>query len=463
MQSTSIRIYVALVTALAAASFLFVDWVSLAPLGEDVWTGLLSLIILGLVSESLSLSVKVAGNRGSSSITFLPLLACVLLFGPVPALIFHAATGTFGELIVRKNEPLKATFNISQYLLSTAVAGLVFTALGGVPQAVAGAPLEIHGIALVAFGLVFLTVNQSSVAIAIALSEHRPLSKIWGLVVGRSGTNVFYDLLISPISIVMAILYMEYNFAGFLIILLPLLLVRIAYHKAFQLQEVSANLLKALVKAIDVRDPYTSGHSQRVSMLSRRIAESLGLSAVQTKNVETAALLHDIGKIDEIYMDILRKKGPLSKLEHRMIQSHVTIGVELLESLSSFPEAVLGAVRHHHERVDGGGYPDGLVENEIPLGARIIKVADAVDAMLSDRPYRRALPLAVVREELLDFCGSQFDPAVVNTTLSSTILSDHADEIIESGLNVPETIHGSPSQGAYRLRSETRQRRTLQP
>ena len=311
--------------------------------------------------------------------------------------------------------------------------------------------------------MVFLTVNQSAVAIAIAVSEHRPLSKIWGLVVGRSGANVFYDLLISPISIVMAILYMEYNFAGFLIILLPLLLVRIAYHKAFQLQEVSANLLKALVKAIDVRDPYTSGHSQRVSMLSRRIAESLGLSAVQTKNVETAALLHDIGKIDEIYMDILRKKGPLSKLEHRMIQSHVTIGVELLQSLSSFPEAVLGAVRHHHERVDGGGYPDGLVENEIPMGARIIKVADAVHAMLSDRPYRKALPLAVVREELLDFCGSQFDPSVVNATLSSTILSDHADEIVESGLNVPETIHGSPSRGAYRLRSETRQQRTLQP
>ena len=200
MQSTSIRIYVALVTALAAASFLFVDWVSLAPLGEDVWTGLLSFIILGLVSESLSLSVKVAGNRGSSSITFLPLLACVLLFGPVPALIFHAATGTFGELIVRKNEPIKATFNISQYLLSTAVAGLVFTALGGVPQAVAGAPLEIQGVALVAFGLVFLTVNQSAVAIAIAVSEHRQLSKVWGLVVGRSGANVFYDLLISPIS-----------------------------------------------------------------------------------------------------------------------------------------------------------------------------------------------------------------------------------------------------------------------
>jgi len=430
MQSTAIRIYVGVVTALAAVSFIFVDWGSLTSLDEDVWTGLLSLIILGLVSESLSLSVKVAGNRGSSSITFLPLLACVLLFGPVAALIFHAATGTFGELVIRRNEPIKATFNISQYLLATAVAGLVFAGLLGVAQAPmeGSQDLDIQGWQLLAFGFVFLTVNQGAVALAIAFSEGQPFSKVWGLVVGRSGTNVLYDLLISPIAIVMALLYGDYGFVGFLIILLPLLLVRVAYHKAAQLQEVSANLLKALVKAIDVRDPYTSGHSQRVSMLSRRIAQAMGLSAGQVKDVETAALLHDIGKIDEIYMDILRKEGPLSVLERKMIQSHVTMGVELLESLSSFPESVLGAVRHHHERVDGAGYPHKLVGNEIPVGARIIKVADAIDAMLSDRPYRKALPLAVVREELLEFCGTQFDPGVIHATLGSTIISDHAYE-----------------------------------
>ncbi|MCH7855782.1 MAG: hypothetical protein IIB37_03440 [Gemmatimonadetes bacterium] len=210
MQSTSIRIYVGLVTALAVVSLAFVDWASLAPLGDSVWTGLLSLIILGLVSESLSLKVKVAGNQGSSSITFLPLLACVLLFGPVPALIFLATTGVFGELVIRRNEPIKATFNISQYLLSTAVAGLVFTALGGVPQAIAEGPLhwedmQIQGWELIAFGLVFLTVNQSAVAIAIAVSERLPFSKVWALVVGRSGANVFYDLLISPVAIGMGV------------------------------------------------------------------------------------------------------------------------------------------------------------------------------------------------------------------------------------------------------------------
>jgi putative nucleotidyltransferase with HDIG domain len=414
----------------------------------------LSLIILGLISESLSLTVKVGGNSGSSSITFLPLLTCVLLFGPVPALILHAATGTFGEAIVRRSEPIKGIFNVSQYLLSTVVGGVVFQALGGTPQAGLDSTFALQVGPLVGFGLTFLFINQGAVAIVIAVSERMPLRRVWGLLVGRSGANLGYDLLISPISILMAFLYMVLGIGGFLVIILPLLFIRTAYHRTFQLQEVSANLLKALVKAIDVRDPYTSGHSQRVSTLSRRIAEAMGLSTTQAKYVETAALLHDIGKIDEIYVEILKKEGPLNVLERRVIQSHVTTGVELLESLSSYPEAVLGAVRHHHERVDGGGYPHGLVGNEIPIGARIIKVADAIDAMLSDRPYRKALSVPVVKEELLEFCGTQFDPGVVHAIMSSSVLEDHANEILAAGLNVPETIHGSASTGTYRRRSD---------
>ena len=435
-------------------SFFLLDWGVLDSLSAESWKGLLSLVILGLVSEALSIKVKLGGNSGSSSITFLPLLACVLLFGPVPALILHIGTGTFGEAIVRRSEPIKAVFNVSQYLLSTVLGGIVFGALGGVPQGTVTTSFAVQGVQLVGFGLTFLLTNQTAVAIAIAIMERMPFRKVLDLIVGRSGANLGYDLLISPISIVMAFLYTDYNIAGFLLVIIPLLFIRTAYLRAFQLQEVSANLLKALVKAIDVRDPYTSGHSQRVSMLSRRIAEALGLSATQAKYVETAALLHDIGKIDEIYVEILQKEGPLNVLERRVIQSHVTTGVELLESLSSYPEAVLGAVRHHHERVDGGGYPGGLVGNEIPIGARIIKVADAVDAMLSDRPYRKALSVAVVREELLEFCGTQFDPGVIHAILASSVLDDHADEILSAGLNVPETIHGSPSRAPYQLRSE---------
>lgn len=453
MQNTALRFYVGFMVALSVGSLFLADWSAIYGLKTEVWTGLLALVILGLVSESLSLTVKVGGNRGSSSITFLPLLTCVLLFGPMPAVMLHAATGTFGELIVRRTEPIKAVFNISQFLLSTVVAGFVFHAVGGAPQTAIGTPFVLEIVPLLSFGLVFLAVNQGTVALAIAVDQKMPLRKVWGLLVGRSGANLGYDLLISPISFVMAFLYLDYGVRGFLLVILPLLFIRTAYLRTFQLQEVSANLLKALVKAIDVRDPYTSGHSQRVSVLSRRIAESMGLSTVQAKYIETAALLHDIGKIDEIYMEILQKEGPLNVLERRIIQSHVTTGVELLESLSSYPEAVLGAVRHHHERVDGSGYPHGLVGDEIPVGARIIKVADAIDAMLSDRPYRKALQVAVVREELLEFCGSQFDPSVVHAIVSSSVLNDHAEEIIAAGLNLPETIHASPAKTSYPVRS----------
>ena len=108
MQNTSVRILVGVIVAISAGSLFLADWSVLSELSTEAWSGLLALIILGLVSESLSLKIKVGGNSGSSSITFLPLLSCVLLFGPVPAIMLHAATGTFGEIIVRRSEPIKA-------------------------------------------------------------------------------------------------------------------------------------------------------------------------------------------------------------------------------------------------------------------------------------------------------------------------------------------------------------------
>ena len=250
MQNTPLRVYVGVIVALSAGSLFLVDWSALNELSAEAWTGLLALVILGLVSESLSLRVKVGGNSGSSSITFLPLLTCVLLFGPVPAVMLHAATGAFGEIIVRRSEPIKAIFNIGQYLLSTVVAGLVFQNLGGLPQGPIGTQFDLQVAPLLGFGMVFLAINQGAVALAIAITESMPFRKVLGLVIGRSGANLGYDLLISPFSIGMAFLYLDYGLAGFLLVILPLLFIRTAYLKAFQLQEVSANLLKALVKAI---------------------------------------------------------------------------------------------------------------------------------------------------------------------------------------------------------------------
>jgi putative nucleotidyltransferase with HDIG domain len=221
----------------------------------------------------------------------------------------------------------------------------------------------------------------------------------------------------------------ELKALGLLVVILPLLFIRHAYLTIQDLQRANRDLLKALVKAMETRDPYTSGHSLRVASLAVRIAESMGFAPAKQKDVETAALLHDIGKIEAVYTEILGKPSSLTEQERVIIESHVTKGVELLEQLSSFSRDVIAAVKGHHERVDGKGYPEGLKGREIPPAASIIKVCDAIDAMLSDRPYRKALSLAQVREQLVMYTGTQFDVEVVRAAIEDNVLEAHQAEI----------------------------------
>ena len=220
-------------------------------------------------------------------------------------------------------------------------------------------------------------------------------------------------------------LYFELGILGLIVSLLPLVFVRYSYLSKHRLEQANRDLLKVLVKAIETRDPYTSGHSMRVMGLAETIGEELGLNGRDIDVVRTAALLHDVGKIDVVYDQILKKPTGLTEGERKTMESHVTRGVEILTSLSSFDPAVVTAVRHHHESFDGSGYPDELRAMAIPMAARIIKVCDAVDAMLSDRPYRPALTTAAVREQLERYAGVQFDPDVVAATLSTDLVEQH--------------------------------------
>jgi HD-GYP domain-containing protein (c-di-GMP phosphodiesterase class II) len=173
--------------------------------------------------------------------------------------------------------------------------------------------------------------------------------------------------------------------------------------------------VKALARAIEVKDPYTYGHSERVTDYALAICRQMELSEWETKNIKYAAALHDIGKIG-IARKILDKEGSLSDEEFVQIKTHPLLGDSIMEPVA-FLQEPRKIILHHHERYDGNGYPDGLKGENIPLGARILAVSDSFEAMMSDRPYREALPLSVALRELEVNAGTQFDPDVVQAFL----------------------------------------------
>jgi putative nucleotidyltransferase with HDIG domain len=178
-----------------------------------------------------------------------------------------------------------------------------------------------------------------------------------------------------------------------------------------RLAKANLSFATALVATLDARDRYTAGHSAAVAIYAADVARRMGLSEHEQKLVHLCGLVHDIGKIG-LPPGLLEKPGALTLEERRQMEQHSTIGERILLNVDDYSE-IAAIVRHHHERVDGNGYPDGLVGDEIPLLARIIAVADAYNAMTSDRPYRDAMPSRVARLRLAQAVESQFDTAVV--------------------------------------------------
>ena len=178
------------------------------------------------------------------------------------------------------------------------------------------------------------------------------------------------------------------------------------------LKELLFGIIRALTAAIDAKDPYTSGHSERVARIAVRLAEELRMPAAKRSDLYLAGLLHDVGKIG-VDDGVLKKTGPLTPEEYKKIQAHVEIGVTILKDLRKLHH-ILPGVRHHHESMDGTGYPDRLAGEEIPLEARILAVADSFDAMSSNRPYRRRLSLSQIDSILVQGRSVQWDPDVID-------------------------------------------------
>jgi putative nucleotidyltransferase with HDIG domain len=206
-------------------------------------------------------------------------------------------------------------------------------------------------------------------------------------------------------------------------LLAPMLAVRQLYRTTVELTTVTEELLDLMVATVEARDPYTSGHSRRVSRGSEIIARALGMSDLDVERVSIAALLHDVGKIDEKFAPILAKEGRLTPEEWVIMKMHPIRSAELAGKLTSLRD-IVPALRHHHENWDGTGYPDGLQMTEIPIASRIIMFADTLDAITTDRPYRKALGIEEARAEFIRFRGKQFDPTICDTVVSPEVWAE---------------------------------------
>lgn len=425
-------------TTLAIAGLILItaDWTALIGLAPAQYGGLAVFFALATLSEHLAVESG-TGRRVRSSVAFIPLLALTLVF-PVAAVLLAVVVMNVGQGFRPTGKWHHVAFNTASAAIAYGVAGNVFHAfpntgtLANAPDAVLSLFFPFYAAVVAYFGLNVLLISGF-----IAIRDGQRLVAIIAEATGRGGGNFFYDLLASPVALFVAYLYWRLGVAGLLAVVLPLLLIRHSYLDALKLERTNRDLLRVLIKAIETRDPYTSGHSLRVSTLAQAIAEDLGIRGRMVNRVETAALLHDIGKIEALYVEIISKEGSLTAEERDVIQTHATKGADLLQTLTSMEKDVVEGVRHHHERYDGTGYPDQLRGKDIPLAARIIMICDAVDAMLSDRPYRNALPVADVRQELIRCSGSQFDPDIVRGMLENNTL-ERAELLVDrSGARAP--------------------------
>ncbi|MER6186345.1 HD-GYP domain-containing protein [Streptomyces sp. NPDC001652] len=363
------------------------------------------------------LAALYAGGERLSG-TFYPVLLAGAFLLPPPAAALVALPGALLSPVVRRPRSIRRIWRAAQLAVAVWAASRVHWTLGGRDAVVAPDfpyVLVPAGAAVIAFCLV-LTVLDGGI---LALAERVPVRLAWRGHFVRS---------LAPIAVhglaglMMAVLWRSpYGPVAALLVLLPMCVSWWAFAQYHREQAAHQATIRALVQAVDIKDEYTRGHSERVGQASMMIARELGMDEGRVEVLRFAGILHDVGKLG-VPTRLLRKDGPLTPEERRVIELHPEYGHEMVRGISFLGEA-RAAVLHHHERLDGSGYPYGLVGSQIPESARVVAVADAFDAMTSTRSYRRARPVATALEELERCAGSQFDPRMVTALVRA--LSRH--------------------------------------
>ncbi len=399
------RVYVGTVVALGA--FVIVH----GPLEGINWATLGVLALLFLVCESAP--TLLSPQRLSWSPNLSATLASVVLLGPVGA----AIVGSVGAFRLRRGMlVVQRAFNSGMYALSAYVAGRVFLLLGGQP----GVP-ESHSFPgiigpFVGAAVAHVVINYVLV-FGILWLTRPPKEQSQEGYQGLTLTPMLSSLGYAMFGLLIAALWRVVGPFSSVLVLVPLFVARWAVAQYVAQQKAHESTMAALCQAVETKDFYTRGHSERVSKASVMIAREIGFRPERIEAIRHAGMLHDIGKLGVPTL-VLQKSGALTEEEFAAIQLHPLRGLEIVREIGFLDEALAG-IMHHHERMDGRGYPLGLAGDEIPEFARVIGVADAFDSMTSTRSYRGARPAEEAVAELRKCSGAQFDPVMVDAFVAA--------------------------------------------
>lgn len=364
--------------------------------------------LLVVLAESFTVPFK----NISFSLSFTIVLISYIVLGPFNCIITCAIGYLFRvvkcgpkDYVHVFNTPWYGTmFNCCALVLPILVSNYLYVLCGGKFNDVS---LAGNVIPIIIFSLGYLLCNIIIVSTMLSIKTEKNLVMC---IFGNVWMQLLCTLLSLPISIMAVIMFQKYSYIGLTFIVFFISLLRYTLILYSTSKEQLTETISALMNSVEARDKYTNGHSRRVAEISTLIAKHLKLTVWDIEKLNVAAMLHDVGKIG-ISDNILQKPGKLTDEEFAIIKSHPEIGMSIIKDIKNI-DYVHPIVRHHHERYDGKGYPDGKKGEELSLMVYIVQLADAVDAMASDRPYRRGLPQEVIIEEIKKGAGTQFHPKV---------------------------------------------------
>lgn len=362
--------------------------------------------VLAIIVESLL--VPLPNNTVGISVGYAVNISSVIVTGPLISTIIVALGFLFRVPYIKGrgyihslNLPLhKTVYNLSQSIIVTSIISLVYLKVGGRVG-------EFSLVPTISILLLGIILNTTIISGYLTFDTKQRFYKVWFYNVKGMFASA---IAVGTMGIIVALAYIGYGYGAVILFFGPLLLARYSFKLYIEMRNLYLSTIGALNKSLEAKDPYTSGHAARVEKFAVELAESYNLPYESIQNIRTAAVLHDIGKIG-INDSILNKASRLTQEEYEQIMRHPSIGADIISKVD-FLKDITGIIKHHHERYDGKGYPDGIAGEEIPIEACVLTIADSYDAMTTDRPYRKALTKDEALEEIRKNAGTQFHPGL---------------------------------------------------